>query len=162
VTCFSKKQCENIQGRFHPMSLSKMGINRNMPKAVVSGPTRYGGLDIRELWTITGWRPQQSNCQLPPKRRPSRRSPPNRNGSTAAASRCILARPQQNGEHDRKYVPKFHASHTWAFNDKYDLSIEYEEDPWILPQHEHDKFIMEEVAKLPNIKACDLKYIQRC
>jgi len=31
-----------------------MGINQNMPKAVVSGPTRYGGLDIRELWTIQG------------------------------------------------------------------------------------------------------------
>jgi len=44
----------NIQGRFHPMSLSKMGINRNMPKVVVSGPTTYGGLDIRELWTIQG------------------------------------------------------------------------------------------------------------
>jgi len=50
-----------------------------------------------------------------------------------------------------KYVPQCHASHTWAFNDKYDLSIDYEEDPWTLPQCEHDKFIMEEVAKLPDI-----------
>jgi len=40
--------------------------------------------------------------------------------------------------------------------------IEYDEEPWLLHQHEHDKFIMEEMAKLPGIKALDLKYVQQC
>jgi len=54
MTCFTKEQCYNFQGRFCLMTLSKMGINRNMPKAVISGPPWYGGLDIRELWMTQG------------------------------------------------------------------------------------------------------------
>jgi len=48
------------------------------------------------------------------------------------------------------------------FNNEYDLMIEYEEEPWHFHQHENDKFIMEEMAKLPEIKALDLKYVQQC
>jgi len=56
MTCFFKEQCNNIQGRFCLTTLSKMGINRNIPKVVISGPTRYGGLNIQELWMTQGGR----------------------------------------------------------------------------------------------------------
>jgi len=40
---------ENAQSTITPLILSKMGYNRNMPKAVMYNPTSHGGLGIRHL-----------------------------------------------------------------------------------------------------------------
>jgi len=128
----------------------------------VSGPTRYRGLDIKELWTIQGGGHNKATVSFLRKEDLVGEALQTKLAALqlqAGVSWPVLSR---NGHHVRKYVPKCHASHTWAFNDKYDLTIDYDEDPWVLPQCEHDQFIMEEMAKLPDIKARDLKYIQRC
>jgi len=75
----------------------------------------------------------------------------------AGVSWPVLSR---DGKQVQKYVPACHATHTWKFNDEYDLSIEYDEEPWLYHQCKNDKFIMEEMARLPGIKAIDLKYVQ--
>jgi hypothetical protein len=49
----------------------------------------------------------------------------------------------------RTYVDRCWASHLWEFNDRYDLTIHHEDKPWLLPQREHDQFIMEALAALP-------------
>jgi hypothetical protein len=48
----------------------------------------------------------------------------------------------------RTYVDRCWASHLWEFNDRYDLTIHHEDKPWLLPQREHNQFIMEALAAL--------------
>jgi len=50
VTTFKEKELSKIQGAPVQALLSGMGYNRNMPKKVVFGPTRYGGIGIRYLY----------------------------------------------------------------------------------------------------------------
>ena len=51
ITTFTDKQCNTIQRPMINAALPKLGINRNMPRTVVFGPLRYGGLDILSLST---------------------------------------------------------------------------------------------------------------
>jgi hypothetical protein len=54
ATCFTRKECNNIQAKFLPTVLSKMGINRSTPMEVCSGPSLYAGMAVSELWPIQG------------------------------------------------------------------------------------------------------------
>ena len=54
ATCFSEKQCLNIQCKFMGTVLSKMGINWTMSMAVRSSPTMYAGMGVPKLWPIQG------------------------------------------------------------------------------------------------------------
>jgi len=139
-----------------------MGINRNMPKVVVSGPTWYGRLDIKELWMTKGRGHNKVTVSFLQKEDLVGEALQTELVALQLQSGVSWPILSRNGDLVCKYIPKCHASHTWAYNDKYNLSIEYKEDQWILPQCKHDKFIMEENAKLPIIKAPDLKYIQQC
>jgi hypothetical protein len=49
----------------------------------------------------------------------------------------------------RTYVNRCWASHLWEFNNRYNLTIYCEDKPWLLPQQEHDQFIMEALTGLP-------------
>ena len=77
----------------------------------------------------------------------------------AGISWDVLSHPGMTVHH---YVPLCWASHTWDFNDMYGLTLERDSQPWLLPQRENDRFIMEEISSLPNVKPLDLKYPQWC
>ena len=49
VTAFSEKQCHSIQRPFMAALLPKMGLNRNMPRAIIYGPTELGGRGLMDL-----------------------------------------------------------------------------------------------------------------
>ncbi|GFH47803.1 hypothetical protein CTEN210_04279 [Chaetoceros tenuissimus] len=50
-TTFTDKQCKTIQTPMVNALLPKMGFNRHMPRAVVFGPSRYGGIELITLET---------------------------------------------------------------------------------------------------------------
>ena len=51
LTYFSKGECDKIQAPFINALLPKLRINRHMKRAVVWGPTRFGGLNIKDMYT---------------------------------------------------------------------------------------------------------------
>ena len=162
ITCFSKDQCDKIQGTYFPTALSKMGINNKTPKAVRSGPFLYAGMDKHEVWTTQG---TGHDKMLISHLRKDDVVGDNLDRNLdilqlqAGVSWPVLSR---NGDQVRSYTPPCWASHTWAFNDMYDLTVHREVEPWLQPQRENDRFIMEELANVPNITSKELKYVQRC
>jgi hypothetical protein len=54
ATYLSKAQCETIMRPFLNAGLSASGVVRSMPRAIVWGPLRYQGLDIKHLYTTQG------------------------------------------------------------------------------------------------------------
>lgn len=162
TTCFTQPECLKIQRTFLPTFLSKMGIRRSTAEAIRSGPLRFGGMDEPEVWTVQGSGHdkmligslrkddvvgQTLNVELDLLQ------------LQAGVSWDVLSRP---GETVRHYVPACWAVHTWDFNDSCGITVARDAQPWLLPQRRHDKFIMEEIAALPNIKPLALKYAQRC
>ena len=49
VTTFSDRECDKIHSKFVFRCLPKMGINRHMPRVVVFGPSKYGGMNLFDL-----------------------------------------------------------------------------------------------------------------
>ena len=49
VTTFSDTECDKIHSKFVFRCLPKMGINRHMPRVVVFGPMKYGGMNLFDL-----------------------------------------------------------------------------------------------------------------
>ena len=47
TTCLTARQLDSAQSPATCSFLSKIGVNRNFPRAVVFGPLEYGGLDFR-------------------------------------------------------------------------------------------------------------------
>jgi hypothetical protein len=54
ATCFKQEECLEIQQKFPPTILSKMGINESTPTNIRSGPAMFAGMKVPELWTIQG------------------------------------------------------------------------------------------------------------
>jgi hypothetical protein len=54
ATYLPKAQCKKIMRPFINSGLSASGVVRSIPRAVVWGPLRYQGLDIRHLYTTQG------------------------------------------------------------------------------------------------------------
>ena len=50
ITTCSQKQCNDIQSQFYRHCLPKMGINRHTPKALLFGPTSYGGFQLHDIY----------------------------------------------------------------------------------------------------------------
>jgi len=69
------------------------GYQRKYAKAVLSGPTLYGGLDIRELMDHPRQWTQPANSQLSAQRRRGRRDVTNGDSVTAGAGWNIVACP---------------------------------------------------------------------
>jgi hypothetical protein len=55
VTTMSKMQLESIERPSINALLSKMGYNRNFPRAIVFGPVQYGGLGLKSLYFQQGY-----------------------------------------------------------------------------------------------------------
>ena len=51
LTYFTKKECDKIQAPFVNALLPKLRINRHIKRAVVWGPTRFGGLNFKDMFT---------------------------------------------------------------------------------------------------------------
>ena len=49
VTTFTTEQCNMIQKPFMAKLLPKMGLNRNMPRAIIYGPRELGGRELMDL-----------------------------------------------------------------------------------------------------------------
>ena len=49
MTGFTENQCHAIHKPFVAALLPKMGLNQNMPRAVIYGPMGLGGRDIMDL-----------------------------------------------------------------------------------------------------------------
>jgi hypothetical protein len=62
----------------------------------------------------------------------------------------------------RKYVDKCWTLHLWEFNDRYGLTVKQEDKAWLLPQREHDQFIMEALTNLPAATSKRLRGAQCC
>ena len=54
ATCFNDQQCKQIQSKYLPTFLSRMGINRATATAIQHGPLHLGGFDIFNLETEQG------------------------------------------------------------------------------------------------------------
>jgi hypothetical protein len=54
ATRFSINQCKIIQSPIICATLNKMGINRNVPRYIVSGPKHMVGMALRHLHTLQG------------------------------------------------------------------------------------------------------------
>ena len=54
ITCLNRKEATSVQKRAIGPILASMGVNRNMHRAVVYGPTGYGGLGFKCLSTEQG------------------------------------------------------------------------------------------------------------
>ena len=51
ITTFTDIECNKIQSQFYKVALPKMGMNRNMPRAVIYGPRKFGGLEYTNMAT---------------------------------------------------------------------------------------------------------------
>jgi hypothetical protein len=54
VTTFTREECTDIIAPVLKEGLSRSGMNRSMPRAVVYGPLRYQGIDLNELYVTQG------------------------------------------------------------------------------------------------------------
>jgi hypothetical protein len=162
ATCFTKKQCDNIQAKYLPVFLSKMGINRTTSRAVRHGPPHLGGMDIYDLNTEQGV--MHTKLVIAHLRK---QDPVGRTLSIsldhlqlqAGVSWPVLSQP---GHQQRKYVDECYLSQTWEFLDTTDTHIRMEPTLWLQPQRASDTFIMEELSLLPGVTAAELTHAQRC
>ena len=54
ATALTKTQCEDVFKPVREHALTAMGYNRHIPAVVVHGPVKYGGMGIKDLYTIQG------------------------------------------------------------------------------------------------------------
>jgi hypothetical protein len=162
ATCFNTKQCKQLQARYLPTFLTKMGINRYTATAIRHGPTFYGGMDNFQLETEQGvlhttltvahlrkddevgrmFQFSLEHLQL-----------------QSGVSWPVLSKP---GHKQRLYVDPCHLTNTWAFLDSVGSHIRLEPEQWIRTQRTGDTFIMESISNLHNIKPIELVHAQRC
>jgi hypothetical protein len=149
ATCFKQEECLEIQQKFPPTILSKMGINESTPTNICSGPAMFAGMKVPELWTIQGSTKNKLMIDHLCKTDVI--------GDTIVVSLdCLQLQAgtswqvlSHEGSLVRTYVNRCWASHLWEFNNRYNLTIYCEDKPWLLPQQEHDQFIMEALTGLP-------------
>ena len=54
VSTFTQKECNYIQAPAMSAFLPKIGLNRNTSRAIINGPTTYGGLQLKDVYTEQG------------------------------------------------------------------------------------------------------------
>ena len=62
----------------------------------------------------------------------------------------------------RSYVDHCWATHLWSFNDEYGLTIHRDDKLWLLPQRQHDRFLMDEFLSLQVATKKRLRAAQCC
>jgi hypothetical protein len=77
----------------------------------------------------------------------------------AGTSWRVLSR---EGKLVRSYMDKCQASQLWEFNDTCGLTVQQEDKAWMLPQWEHDQFIMEALTDLLQATMAWLQGAQCC
>jgi hypothetical protein len=162
ATCFSTKQCQQIQTKYLPYSLSKMGINRTTATAVRHGPAQYGGMEVFNLEMEQGI---QHACLMI-----SHLQKDDEVGRMfqitldhlqlqAGVSWSVLSQP---GHMQRHYVNPCYVSNTWDFLDQAGLHLQQDDPTKFLTQRQQDTFIIEIFSELPDITPTELKHAQRC
>ena len=144
------------------MVLSKMGINRNATTEICSGPSIYARLEVPELWPIQGASKNKlmishlcktdmvgANLQVEL----------NCLQLQAGISWNILS---CDGSQVCNSVDHCWATNLWEFNDEYGLMIHLNNKPWLLPQQQHDQFLMEAFLPLQVSTKKWLKAAQCC
>jgi hypothetical protein len=108
----------------------------------------FAGMGVPELWTIQG--STKNKLMIGHLRKTDVVS-----DTIAVGLECLQLQAgtswrvlSHEGTLVQTYVDRCWASHLWEFNDHYDLTIHHEDKPWLLPQREHDQFIMEALAAL--------------
>ena len=159
ATCFSETECDKIQGKFLPTVLSKMGLNRSTHVSVRAGPSLYAGMEVSSLQgtsknkIIVGHLRKEDMV----------------GDNLFVELDCLQLQSgvlwnvlSREGEMVRKYIDDCWAKHLWEFNDRYGITLQREEKAWLLPQREHDQFIMEALTSLPAATTARLKGAQCC
>jgi hypothetical protein len=162
ATCFNHDECKKIQRTYMPTFLSKMGINRNSAAAFRSGPLHYGGMDIPEIETTQG--ASGNKLMLGHLRKNDM------TGQTISVSLDALQLQagttnkvlESPGGRAHEYVDRCWVQHKWEYNDNYGLTIRRDDDPWLLPQREHDVPLMDRISNLQTITKSQLKSVHRC
>jgi hypothetical protein len=143
--------------------LSKMGINKNTAHEVRSGSLRYGGMAVPEVYTEQGAGANNKMMISHLRKNDMVGQAINVQIDTmqllAGTSFEVLS---QSSAIVQSYMTDCWSSNAWKFNDSYGLTIHRENKTWLLPQREHDCFIMEEIAKLPTSTRAKLIHAQRC
>ena len=162
VTCFTSQQCKQIQSKYLPTFLSKMGINRATATAVRHGPLHLGGFDIFNLETEQGVMATKmilSHTRKDDEVGKMLQISCDHLQLQAGVSWPVLS---QHGHQQRKYVDPCYLTNLWAFLDSFNASIHFDFDQWLFPQRHNDSFIMEVITQLPGITTTDLVHAQRC
>lgn len=133
-TCFNDKQCHQLQTKYLPYALSKMGINRTTATAVRHGPSRYGGMEVVNLETEQGvihTKLLLSHLLKQDKVGQMLYTSLEHLQLQAGVSWPVLSRP---GYQQRHYVDPCYVSHTWEFLDQANLCIHLNNSPSLHPQ----------------------------
>jgi hypothetical protein len=162
ATCFTEKQCHQIQTKYLPYALSKMGINRTTATAVRHGPAYYGGMEVFNLETEQGVQHTSlllSHLRIQDEVGLMLHLSIEHLQLQAGVSWPVLSKP---GHKQRHYVDSCYVSHTWDFLDKAGLCVHLDNPVLIHPQRQYDTCLMETFATLPDITPTELKHAQRC
>jgi hypothetical protein len=159
---FHQEGVQQHPGKIYANGTLKMGINRSTPTEVRYGLALYASMSISELWPLQG---STKNKLLIGHLQKSDNVGTNLQVELdclqlqAGVSWDVLSR---EGTMIRKYVNKCWTSHLWEFNDRYVLTVKQEDKAWLLPQREHDQFIMEALTNIPAATSKRLRGAQGC
>ena len=160
ATCFTKKQCDKIQARYLPTFMSKMGINRTTVTAVRHGPLSLGGMDLFNLETeqaVEHTKLIVSHLRKDDEVGELLKQSYDWLQIQAGTSWPVLSK---HGKKTRMYVDQCLLSHTWEYLDRIGSHICLEPSNWTSPQRVGDRFIMDDVSNLHDIKPIDLVHVQ--
>ncbi len=139
-----------------------MGINWSTPTNIHSGPAMFAGMEVPELWTIQGSTKNKLMIGHLHKTDVIR-------DTIVVSLDCLQLQAGTSwqvlsckGSLVRTYVNWCWASHMWEFNDCYNLTIHCEDKPWLLPQQEHDQFIMEALTDIAEAMKKQLRGTKCC
>jgi hypothetical protein len=162
ATCFNSQQCHQLQTKYLPYFLSKMGINRTTATAVRHGPACYGGLEVFNLETEQGV--QHASLIVSHLRKEDEVGQMlhlslDHLQLQAGVSWPVMSQP---GHTQRSYVDNCYLTHTWDFLGRANTHLAFENPLTLLPQQQNDQFLMEEFARHPDTTSTELKHAQRC
>jgi hypothetical protein len=138
ATCFNSQQCHQLQTKYLPYFLSKMGINRTTATAVRHGPACYGGLEVFNLETEQGV--QHASLIVSHLRKEDEVGQMlhislDHLQLQAGVSWPVMSQP---GHSQRLYVDNCYLTHTWDFLDRANTHLAFEHPMTLLPQQQND------------------------
>ena len=163
ATTIDKKQADSIFAPVREGALPKSGYMRSMPAIVVHGPERYGGMGIKDLYTLQGIAHVKAMVD---------------EGGTASPTGQLLQQVieghvlevgRSRGIFELPYAEiKQELTYSWIqdtlqFLDKTGISIQGE-TPNLQKWRENDSFLMDDItlAQGTHITDADRKAFQRC